>query len=411
MSRILARERFGAPQLLVGALLLVFLAQASWLIHQQIEGDHFVSAAEQTRLAAGWRQLHGKVIAGDPYPDPSGSLPEEMQVDAAGFDTQRSPLLSLATAAPLLLLPRNVLDAGFSPEARWLARAPFLVCGVLLGASLWYVARRLCGNLGGFVALTLYCFSPGLIQSSAAWHVEPNIVVAWGSFGVIFTAIAVAHTLYAPRDVVLWNWRRILLLGIAMAIAVGTQFSMILVIPLALLLMLYVAPVRREAGLVIWCAGCLVAFWLLFALYFFHGRELYMGLQHASFGGIIWSRFTSLRAYEFGMMQLLRGCPGLIFLLPTALATYMLRRKSRYFGNTAPAIIALIFIAIGVGRPEPEAIGFLLSSLSFVLLFVSGVVADLMETSYRPFVISCVTGLLCAYIAWDIFTLAQVPPG
>ncbi len=101
---------------------------------------------------------------------------------------------------------------------------------------------------GGFIALTFYCFSPSLIQASAVWHTEPEIVAAWGAFGTIFTAIAVAHTLYAPREVVLWNWRRIVLLGISLAIAVGSQFSLIVLVPMALGFLLYVAPVRRQAG-------------------------------------------------------------------------------------------------------------------------------------------------------------------
>src|SRR4029077_2000370 len=170
---------------------------------------------------------------------------------------------------PLLAWPR---DFGGDAAAywRWLPRIPFLACGLFLGASLWYVARRLCGNTGGFVALTFYCFSPSLIQASAVWHTEPEIVAAWGAFGTIFTAIAVPHTLYAPREVVLWNWRRIMLLGISLAIAVGSQFSLIILVPMALAFLLYVAPVRKQAGLVIWIAACVVGFVLLFAVYFFH---------------------------------------------------------------------------------------------------------------------------------------------
>ncbi len=61
------------------------------------------------------------------------------------------------------------------------------------------------------VALGLYCFSPMAIGSAS--QIGPAIVGAWGGFGLIFTSIAVAHTLYAPREVVLWNWRRILLHG------------------------------------------------------------------------------------------------------------------------------------------------------------------------------------------------------
>src|SRR5208283_2129870 len=114
-------------------------------------------------------------------------------------------------------------------------------------------------------ALTLYCFSPSMLQASAVWHTEPEILAAWGSFGAIFTAIAVAHTLYAPREVVLWNWRRIVLLGISLAIAVGSQFSMIVVVPIALAFLLYLAPIRRGAVITIWIAACLVGLLLLFA--------------------------------------------------------------------------------------------------------------------------------------------------
>src|SRR5208283_2792362 len=160
--------------------------------------------------------------------------PAEVSRDTTCFDTQHSPLLSLVTAAPLLVVPPSLLNPESSAYWRWLPRLPFLACGLALGASLWYVARRLCGNTGGFLALTLYCFSPSMIQSSAVWHTDPEILAAFGSFGAIFTAIAVAHTLYAPREVILWNWRRIVLLGISLAIAVGSLFSMIVIVPVAL---------------------------------------------------------------------------------------------------------------------------------------------------------------------------------
>src|SRR5260370_41569592 len=118
--------------------------------------------------------------------------------------------------------------------------------------------------------MTLYCFPPPLFQASAVCHTAPEILAAWGSFGAICTAIAVAHTLYAPREVILWNWRRIVLLAVSLAIAVGSQFSMIIVVPSALAFMLYVAPIRRASALVIWIAAVLLASALLSATYFFH---------------------------------------------------------------------------------------------------------------------------------------------
>ncbi|MFY9908511.1 MAG: hypothetical protein WCF22_05670 [Candidatus Sulfotelmatobacter sp.] len=411
MSRFFTRERFGRPQFLAGALLLIFLAQAVWLLRSDLRTSEAPSDAEQVRLAAGWRQIQGGAIAGAPYPDPPGALPPDVSRDADGFDTEHSPLLPLLTAAPLLALPQRFLDAGFSPYWRWLVHLPFLACGVFLGASLWYVARRLCGNTGGFLALALYCFSPAIIQATALWHTDPDIFAAWGSFGAIFTAIAVAHTLYAPREVVLWNWRRIVLLGVALAIAVGSEFSMIIVVPAALALMLYVAPIRRGAVFTILTVACCVAALLLYATYFFDAHAFFQGIAHASFWGATWRGFTIPGVYREVGSQALRGCPALIVLLPVAIATYVFWPRTRYFGNTAPGLVALLFLGLGMAHPHIAGAGFLLASIPFLLIFVSGAIADLMETSYRVLVTACVGGLLGAYVLWSLMALFHVSRG
>ncbi len=198
MAGFFTRQRFGRPQFLAGALLLLFLAQAIWLVHSELRMSESssLSASEQVRIAAGWRQIHGGPIAGAPFPDAlfpdalspdaAGALPLEISRDNSGFDTEHSPLISLVTAAPLLAWPQGLLST--ETHWRWLPRIPFLAFGVFLGASLWYVARRLCGNTGGFLALTLYCFSPAILQATAVWHAEPEILAAWGSFGSIFTS-------------------------------------------------------------------------------------------------------------------------------------------------------------------------------------------------------------------------------
>ena len=412
MTRFFTRERFGRPQFLAGALLLAFFAQASWLMYSEFHAaESGPSAAEQVRIAAGWRQFHGGGIAGAPYPDLQSTLPLEVSQDADGFDTQHSPLLSLVTAAPLLAWPQRLLDADSAPYWRWLPRLPFLACGLFLGASLWYVARRLCGNAGGFLALTLYCFSPSMIQASAVWHTEPEILAAWGSFGAIFTAIAVAHTLYAPREVVLWNWRRIVLLAVSLAIAVGSQFSMIVVIPLALAFMLYVAPIRRAAALAIWTASVLLAAALLFATYFLHPHAFLAGMQHAWFWGATWRAFTVPGVYRQVGVQILRACPAFALLLPLAIATYLIWPRSRYFGNTAPALVALLFIVLAMAHPHVAGEGFLLASIPFLLIFVSGIMADLMETPQRHLMMAAVWGLVAAYILWSLQALIQIPRG
>ncbi|HWJ46746.1 MAG TPA: hypothetical protein VNS62_03800, partial [Candidatus Udaeobacter sp.] len=285
-----------------------------------------------------------------------------------------------------------------------------LAFGVFLGASLWYVARRLCGNTGGFIALTLYSFSPSLIQAAAGWHTEPEIVAAWGAFGTIFTAIAVAHTLYAPREVVLWNWRRIVLLGVSLAIAVGSQFSMIIVAPMALIFLLYVAPVRKRAGLVIWIAACVVALVLLFGTYFFHIRASFESIGHAIFG-LTWRGFTVLGVYKQIGAQIGRALSVFVIALPVALITYCIWPRSRYFGNTAPLLVAVLFVVLAIAHPHTGGAGFLLAAIPFMFIFVSGVLADLLETRYRPVILATILGLLIAYVAGTLLALAQVPRG
>jgi hypothetical protein len=413
MTAFFTRQRFGRPQFLAAALLLAFLAQAVWLVHRELHHSesNAPSASEQVRIMSGWRQLHRGGIAGTPFPDAPGALPMEVSRDDAGYDTEHSPLLSLVTAVPLLAWPQGPATSEPTPHWRWLPRIPFLAFGVFLGASLWYVSRRLCGNAGGLLALTLYCFSPAILQATAVWHAEPQVLAAWGSFGAIFTAIAVAHTLYAPREVVLWNWRRIVLLGISLAIAVGSQFSMIVVVPLALAFLLYLAPIRRTAALVIWAAACLVALPLLFAMYSFRPNAFLDGLRHASFWGATWRSFTVLAVYRQVATQVLRACPAFVLLLPAALVTYFAWPRTRYFGNTAPLLVGLLFLGLGIAHPRVAGAGFLLAAVPFLFIFVCGVLADLMETQYRPLVTASVWALVGSYIVWSLLALVQVPRG
>lgn len=398
-------HHLGRSQILAGSLLLAFLAQAAWLAHAQLRTAEGPQEEEAVRISEGWRQWHGHGIAGAPFREPETS---DSFFEAAGFDREHTPLLYLVSAAPLLAWPHD-LDRESSPEWQWLPRLPFLAFGVFLGASLWYVARRLCGKTGGFIALTFYCFSPSIVQASAVWHTEPEILAAWGAFGAVFTSIAVAHTLYAPREVVLWNWRRILLLGVSLAIAIGSQFSMIVLVPVALALMLYVAPVRRKAALVIWAAACGVACVLLFSFYFFHPHPFANSLRRADFWSATWRGFVVPGVYKQVALQIVRACPALMLALPAAIATYAAWPRSRYFGNTAPLLIALLLFAVAIAHPDLGGAGFLLAAMPFLFIFAAGILADLLETNYRPLVSAVVMGILLAYVAWSLVGLTRVP--
>src|SRR3989475_6752307 len=332
MGRFFTRERFGRPQVVAGTLLLIFLAQCAWLVNRSrlVKPE----AHEIFRIHEGLGQWRGEWIASTP-----SAARTQQSVGDEPYDSHHSALWYLIASAPSLLWPRNTANY---PYWGWLAHTPYLIFGVLLGASLWYVARRLYGNPGGYIALMLYCFSPGIIRSSALWFAEPEIGAAWGAFGAIFTAIAVAHTLYAPREVVLWNWRRILLLGVSLALAVGSQFSLILLVPLALGFMLYVAPTRRVAAALIWAAACGIGFLLLYASYFFHTRAFWQAMRHVSFLGIAWRAFAMPGAYQHMLVELRESSPALAVALTVALIVYVAWPRTRYFGNTAPLLVAAV---------------------------------------------------------------------
>ena len=410
MSPYFTRERFGRPQFLAGLLLLAFLAQALWLVHAELRTAREPDSAEALRIGEGWKQWHGRGVAAAPVLDATGIPQDPFLTDESGFDSEHSPLLYVVSAAPLLVWPKD-LGGESATYWRWLPRVPFLACGVFLGASLWYVARRLCGNAGGFIALTFYCFSPSLIQASAVWHTEPEIIAAWGAFGTIFTAIAVAHTLYAPREVVLWNWRRIVLLAVSLAIAVGSQFSLIVVVPMALGFLLYVAPVRRQAGLVIWIAACLVGLALLFGVYFFHPHEFAESMRRAVFWGATWRAFTVLGVYQQVAVHIWRASPAAALWLPIAVVTYVAWPRTRYFGTTAPLLIAVLFLLLGMAHPHVGGAGFWLAAIPFLFIFVSGVLADLLETRCRSWVMACIVGLMAASVVWCLVNLAEVAQG
>jgi len=408
MGKFLTRERFGQPQVLAGFLLLAFLAQCGWLLVRGTQPLE-IEPSQLFRVVEGLQQWSGQSVAGTPSVErlEAGTPTPPEITQNEGYDPDHSPLWYLLASLPLLGWT-GTADAGSFHYWGWLARAPFLIFGVLLGASLWYVARRLYGNAGGYVALGLYCFSPLILRSSTLYAAPAEMGAAWGAFGTIFTSIAVAHTLYAPREVVVWNWRRILLLGLSLALAIGSQFSLITLVPVSLAFMLYLAPARQRAAIAIWAAACSVAFLLLLASYLFRPVLFWHSIRHARFFGIAWQAFLVPATYLRILAQIGRSGPTLLVAIPVAFITYSIWRRPRYFGNTAPLMIAALLLFFSLGTPHYPGFGFQLMAVPFLFVFVAGIAADLLETRYRDLAMACVWGLLVANALWNLAELAHV---
>lgn len=411
IRRFLASDSIGGPQFIAGAFLLIYLLQCAWLIRVQTFHGSLPDSNHDLCIYHGLEQWKTGTIAGTPEQlrseaatgVPSSARAGHLRV-RDGFDEDRSPLYYLTAAAPFLLKPASLPTA--SPLGQLWSATPYLFFGVMLGASLWYVARRLYGNAGGYIALTLYCFSPAMIVNAAGAQSFGEMGGVWGAFGTIFTAIAVAHTLYAPREVILWNSRRIFLLGLSLALAIGNQFSLAILALLVLPLVFWVAPVRPRAVIAIWSAAVAVAAALLLSSYFFHPALFLQAMEQARWIDILPAAFAMRASYSQILRNIAAGSPPLTLALPVALVAYATWKRARYFGNTAPLLVALLLLILAVASPTFPGQGFQLAALTFGFVFVAGVFADLLETRQGLLVTATLFGLLGASALRNLVQLA-----
>lgn len=371
-------ERIRLPQILAAFLLCVFLAQCLWFVSRVTLAEN-----EGLILQAGAAQLHGQWMANSQL---------------------HSPLVSLLAALPVL--GKDTSNAYLMGQYRWAVRGAFLFMGVMLGGSLWYVARRLYGNTGGYIALLLYIFSPFIVIRSSL--LQPDIAAAWGAFGLIFTGIAVAHTLYAPREVVLWNWKRIVLMGIAVGLAIGAQYSMACLLLLALLFMLWLAPVRRSAAVMIWIAACVIGLVVLSFTFVPHSLQVLAAMRHATWGEFDFTNLVRLTSYRLiGHFYWDNSAPVLL-LSVVSLVSYASWRRTRYFGTTAPLIAAAACVFLGLVMPHAGGTLFLPVSLPFLYVFVAGIFTDLLETRYATAIAGGLAGAILTHGIASVMGLVQL---
>ncbi|MGI9103003.1 MAG: hypothetical protein ACR2IF_11230 [Terriglobales bacterium] len=375
----------GLPQIIAGLMLLAFLGQCLWLaVHSPLR------EMELAQVQQGQAFFSQTMVPADSAHSPLTALLVGVAVGfhSDALEGERAPAMTRA------------------PRAwRWRARLPFIAIGLLLGASLWYVARRLYGNTGGYIALVLYAFSPDIILRAA--NVHPTIVAAWGAFGAVFTAIAVSHTLYAPREVVLWNWKRILLLGLSLALAAGSQFALALMAALALGFMLYLASERRGAALTIFAAAGAVFVVLLCAFYRFDLHAL-----AASVGGINTRDFAPhllVRPLTYNLVAIfLMRMPGVLVMLAAALVAFVAWRRTRFFGTAAPLLVWAVVMLLGITVPHLGGYNLFVVALPFAFVFIAGVFTDLLETRYSSLVLGVLAGVLLTHVVFNVGALFRV---
>jgi hypothetical protein len=365
------RFRFNLPQRIAAGLLAVFLAQGLWLTGRQTLTDRDYQYARCGREM--WERP--SQLAG--YFTSCGNIHD-------GILAYRLAGLPLT----LNLLAERGLDSFRKPEDRvvqtggWLnswelrhqlrytlllLRLPFLGAGCVLGAGLWWVTRRLYGNLGGYTALALYCFSPAVLRACVAPN--PEMLAALGVYGGVYTCIGVAHAMQGPVT----KWRpRIVLLTAAFGLAAAAHIAALgLVALLGLAAMLWVAEGRRSQVLPVVVISSAGALGLVFACYGFSPDAFSYFFSSTAGPGLLSLSLDPARRFFITLAN-----AGITIAAAAALVLYLGVRKSRYFGNSVPLICAsILLVLVMTGAPGSPW----LWALPFLLTFIGGVYADAYE--------------------------------
>ncbi len=366
----LRRFRFNRPQRIAAAMLAIFLLQGLWITAHQTLTDRDYQYArcgretwERPSALAGYYTSCGNIHDGILAYRLAG-LPLTLNLLAErGLDWFRKPENKVVQTGGEL----NIWELRHQmTHILLLLRLPFLFAGCVLGGCIWWVTRRLYGNLGGYTALALYCFCPAMLKACVSPNTEG--LAALGVYGGIYTCIGVAHAMQGPRR----KWRpRLILLTVLFGLAAASHIAALPVTAvLGLLLMLWVAEGHRSQALPVILAACCGALALLFAGYGFSPDAFSYVFRSAA--GFLWFSADPARRFFSTFAE-----AGVTVAAGAACALYLALRRSRYFGNTAPLLCAGVCMAlIMTGTPGSPWMW----SLPFVFTFTGGVFADAYES-------------------------------
>jgi len=377
----LRKFRFDRPQQIAALMLLALLVQCLWVI-----GRKTLSETDYQYARCG-REMWERPSPLAGYFTSCGNIHDgTLAYRAAGFPLTLERIFAGQPSTASTWEMRHEVS-----QIKLLLRLPFTFAALMLGGCLWWVTRRLYGNTGGYVALALYCFAPPVIASAT----QPNneIWAAFGLFAAVYTAIGVSHAMQGPRK----KWRpRIVLLTVVLGFTAAAHVSaFMLALVLTVGFMAYLAEGKRAylpTLLIVWVLGAVL---ILFASYAF--RPDAFSYVFRSEAAKIGFSFEQARAF-FGALP----NAGLTIAFAGAVGLYLAMRRSRYFGNTVPLMVTvLLLLLVTTGVPSRPS----LWAVPFLLAFVGGVFADVLETRYRRWFLWITAGLLVAQVALSIASL------
>jgi Dolichyl-phosphate-mannose-protein mannosyltransferase len=390
----------GRAQRVAALLLLVLFGECLWTIgHQPLDANDY-------RYARCGREMWEAPSVLQGYFTTCGNLNGDgtLAYRLAGFPltVQRVVLLSIDHFRK----PENRLYAngslnGTTWEARhelgfvrYLLRLPFVLFAVWLGGGLWWVSKRLFGAEGGAFALALYCFCPAIVKY--ATHPNNEILAMWGLYGLVYTAMGVAHALQGPRS----KWKpRIVLLTVALGLTAAAHLLAAMAgFAAGMVFFFYLAERRRAYVAQIMIYAALGAMAIVFASFSFRLSAFLYVFSGGS--GRFWFSLDAVRRFATTPAN-----AGILVATLVAAVIYVTSRSSRYFGNTAPLLMLLglfpLYTTQVVSAPW-------LWALPFLFTFVGGVFADALESKQRKLFLLLTVGVVVTQAALCWVTIAGV---
>src|SRR6201996_3689491 len=376
----------GRPQQVAALLLLILLGECLWSIaHQPLDANDY-------RYARCGREMWERPSPLQGYFTSCGNLNGDgtLAYRLAGFPLTAQRLVLLGVDH--LRKPENRLYSdgslnGTTWEARhelsyvkYLLRLPFVLFAIWLGGGLWWVARRLFDNEGGAIALGLYVLCPEVVRY--ATHPNNEVLALWGLYGLVYTAIGVAHALQGPQSK---GKPRIVLLATALGLTAAAHvLAAIIGFVAGLAFLFYLAERRRSYVMQIMIYAAIGAFVILFASFSFRPSAFLYVFTGGS--ARFWFTTEAVRRFCSSLAN-----AGILVAAAGGLVVYTSRRRSRYFGNTTPLIMALILFPIYttqvVSAPWVWA-------LPFLFTFIGGVFADILESRQRKLFLALSAAIL-----------------
>jgi multisubunit Na+/H+ antiporter MnhE subunit len=396
----------GRPQRVAAVLLLLLFGECVWTI------AHRPLATSDYRYALCGRQMWERPSPLAGYYTTCGNLNGDgtfaYRLAGLPLTLQRFVLLSVDhfRKPENKLYPGGALN-GSTWEARhqlsfvnYLLRLPFCLIVVWLGGGLWWVAKRLFGPEGGALALALYVFCPEVIRYATTPNNE--VLAMWGLYGMVYTAMGVAHALQGPRR----KWRpRIFLLTVALGLTASAHLLAGMIGLIAGTVFFYYLAERRRAHVAqIMILAALGAMGIVFAGFGFRPAPFLYVFTGGSMR--FWFSIAAPLGFVLNSMHPLTINPenlGIVVASVVALVVYATRRPSRYFGNNAPLLMVLalacLYTTQVVSAPWFWA-------LPFLFTFIGGVFADVLETRQRKVFLLLSGGVVLTQVLLCCMSLA-----